>query len=720
MEKLKKQNLKTRLLVGMLIIIVASSLITNAVVGIKMLSTHKYIVASDEKLAQTVKDTSTSYMQEEVTKNLLNTAMLNANEADSNFEQFKESVEMLRDDAEYLYLHQNEVGRVQVMPPNPANNGKLSLHITYSEEADPDSDAIKDEAGLLGNDGQTLLNIHAGNPSMAACYFATESGIFIEADYASAAKCDENGNPKNYEAKERPWYQGAVEAKDTIFTNIVRESTGKRIGMMCGSPIYYKNELKGVACAGIYLDDLKEMVESVDIGEGGIAIIINNNGQMVYSSESEGLLAITDDNANYDWRESENSDFASLISDGINGAVGNKTIMLDDASYCAAYAPIETLGWSFIVMLPEEEVFASTNALINILSGESEATELGVADSFKQLIFILGAVGIIMIVFSVLGSVLLATDIAHPIQLLTKKVSAIEGDNLEFEWDMDVGAETQQLAETFKALTSRMKGYIAEVTEATAEKERLGTELGIATRIQASMLPNTFPAFPEREEFDIFASMHPAKEVGGDFYDFFFIDQDHLALVIADVSDKGVPAAMFMMVSKTMIQNGALVGGTPGEVLTFVNDQIVAKNDASMFVTVWFAILTISTGEVIATNAGHEYPAIKKANGKYEYLKDKHGLPLGVMDGNQYIDYTFKLEPGDSIYVYTDGVTEAINTSEEFWGMDNLLDALNAEKYEDPVETISGVVCILNEYVGEAAQFDDITQLCILYKGTEK
>jgi len=717
MEILKTKNLKIKLLIGMLIIIVANALITNAVIGIKMFRTYKYIVESDEKLGQTVADTSSTYMREEVNKNLLDTAQLNANEADSNFEQFKESVELLSADAQYLYAHQDEVGRVQIAPPNIANDGRLSLHITYSEKTDSTSAAIIDEAGLLGNEGQTLLNIHAGNPSMAACYLATESGIFIEADYAAAAKCDENGNPKNYEAKSRPWYQGTAETGKTFFTNIVRESTGKRVGLMCGSPIYYNNELKGVACAGIYLDDLKQMVETVDIGEGGIAIIFNNNGQMVYTSEKEGLFAVTDENAEYDWRNSENEELAGLVEYGIRGTAGNKIIELDDGTYCAACAPIKTLGWSFVVMLPEEKVYATTNKLISLLADEADETELGVADSFKKLIFILGFVGFVMIGLSILGAVVLATDIARPIQLLTKKVSAIEGDSLDFEWDMNVGAETQMLAESFKALTDRMKGYITEVTEVTAERERIGTELGIATKIQTAMLPNTFPAFPDRKEFDVYASMHPAKEVGGDFYDFFFIDSDHLALLIADVSDKGVPAAMFMMVSKTMIQNRTLVGGTPGEILTAVNNQIVAKNEASMFVTVWFAILTISTGQVIATNAGHEYPAIKRVGDQYEYYKDKHSLPLGVIEDNEYKDYTFKLEPGDSIYVYTDGVTEAINIKEEFWGMDNLLDALNKKDYSNPTETINGVLEILNEYVGEAAQFDDITQLCLLYTG---
>ena len=203
------------------------------------------------------------------------------------------------------------------------------------------------------------------------------------------------------------------------------------------------------------------------------------------------------------------------------------------------------------------------------------------------------------------------------------------------------------------------------------------TELNLATDIQASMLPSLFPAFPDRKEFDLHASMDPAKEVGGDFYDFFMIDDDHLGLVIADVSGKGVPAALFMMSSKILIADHALMGGTPSEILTRVNTQIYGNNKTHMFVTVWLGILEISTGKLTTSNAGHEYPMIH-VDGRYELLKDKHGIAIGALRKAKYVDHELTLKKGDSIFVYTDGVAEATDSKNELFGTDRTLEALNA------------------------------------------
>ena len=363
----------------------------------------------------------------------------------------------------------------------------------------------------------------------------------------------------------------------------------------------------------------------------------------------------------------------------------------------------------------------SSGKVVSIICVEKTMSVL--QDARNEYVFhVMMSSAIVLVIAVLISFLLLRMYIISPIEEVTLEAERFANDHTEGNElkALSSNNEIGLLAHSIRKMESDILQYIDNITNITAEKERIGAELGVATKIQDAMLPNTFPPYPERNEFDIFGSMHAAKEVGGDFYDFFFVDPDHFALVIADVSGKGVPAAMFMMLAKTMIQNRALVGGTPSEVLEFVNNQIVAKNDASMFVTVWFAILTVSTGDVIATNAGHEYPAIRKANGKYEYLKDKHGIPVGVIEERKYEDYTFKLEPGDSIFVYTDGVTEATNTEAEFWGMDNLLDALNRQDYETPKDTALGVTKILDEFVGEAAQFDDITQLCLLYNGDNK
>ena len=252
------------------------------------------------------------------------------------------------------------------------------------------------------------------------------------------------------------------------------------------------------------------------------------------------------------------------------------------------------------------------------------------------------------------------------------------------------------------------------------ETSRLDTELSMATRIQADMLPNIFPAFPEREEFDVHASMTPAKEVGGDFYDFFLIDHDHLGLAVADVSGKGVPAALFMMISKILVQNYALTGRTPKEVLESVNDQICKNNREEMFVTVWFGILDLKSGKLTAANAGHEYPAVKETSGRFELIKDKHGFVIGGMEGMKYSEYELTLEPGSKIFLYTDGVAEATNADDELFGTDRMVEALRSAENGSPEEVVAAVHDAVNAFVADAPQFDDLTMLCLQYDGMKQ
>ena len=242
-------------------------------------------------------------------------------------------------------------------------------------------------------------------------------------------------------------------------------------------------------------------------------------------------------------------------------------------------------------------------------------------------------------------------------------------------------------------------------------------ELETATQIQNGMVPSIFPAYPERNEFDIYASMDTAKEVGGDFYDFFLIDDDHLGVVMADVSGKGVPAALFMMASKILINDRTLMGGTPAEILQFVNHQICSNNQAEMFVTVWLGILEISTGKVIAANAGHEYPAIKRPGGRFALLKDKHGFVIGGMDGVKYSEYELMIEPGAKLFLYTDGIPEATDAADAMFGTGQMLDALNKEPDAAPQQILDNIRDAVDRFVGEAEQFDDLTMLCIEYKG---
>ena len=278
------------------------------------------------------------------------------------------------------------------------------------------------------------------------------------------------------------------------------------------------------------------------------------------------------------------------------------------------------------------------------------------------------------------------------------------------------GDEIQALSEAIKTMELEINEYIQDLTTVTAEKERIGAELNVATQIQADMLPRIFPAFPEREEFDVYATMNPAKEVGGDFYDFFLVDDDHLAVVIADVSGKGVPAALFMVIAKTLIKNHAQNQEAPGTVFTQTNEQLCEGNDAGLFVTAWMGVLEISTGKFVYVNAGHNPPLLKRAGGQFEWLKSRPGFVLAGMEGVRYRENTLQLEPGDRLYLYTDGVTEATNSHEELFGDERLQNALN-EYMDLPVEQFLPKIkeCI-DAFVGDADQFDDITMLALDYQ----
>lgn len=279
--------------------------------------------------------------------------------------------------------------------------------------------------------------------------------------------------------------------------------------------------------------------------------------------------------------------------------------------------------------------------------------------------------------------------------------------------------EIESLSNALVQMASETKGYMSKLLAETAEKERISADLNAAANIQASMLPHIMHVSPERNDFELFASMNPAKEVGGDFYDFFFIDKTHLALVIADVSGKGIPAALFMVISKTVIKNRAVSGGnlSPAKILEESNNQLCEGNDAGLFVTVWLGILDLETGIITASNAGHEFPVVRQPGGKFELFQDKHGFVLAGLENSKYTDYQIKLEPGATIFVYTDGVPEATNANEELFELERLEQALNINPNASPKDLLPIVRGEVDKFVGDAPQFDDLTMLSLKYIG---
>ena len=328
------------------------------------------------------------------------------------------------------------------------------------------------------------------------------------------------------------------------------------------------------------------------------------------------------------------------------------------------------------------------------------------------LVVFIVAVGMIA-AFSITGRII------DPLNTITRRVASLGVRNRQFKME-DVyrtGDEIEVLAESFAKQSALNMLYIDQIRHVTAEKERISAELDMASKIQASQLPRLFPAFPNRREFSLFASMTPAKEVGGDFYDFFMVGTDHIALVMADVSGKGVPAALLMMVARVLIKSSLQNGKSPAEALESVNKQICESNDAGFFVTIWVAVLEISTGKGVASNAGHEHPVLRRAGGSYELVIYRHSMPVGTMEGIRFEQHEFHLNPGDSIFVYTDGVAEATNGDDELYGTERMLSALNSEPDAQPEQVLGNVMNDITGFVDGAEQFDDITMLCFRYMG---
>ena len=331
---------------------------------------------------------------------------------------------------------------------------------------------------------------------------------------------------------------------------------------------------------------------------------------------------------------------------------------------------------------------------------------------------------IILVVLVVVGqSLFLHRTLLQPLKQISDEAIRFSKEGVKPEKKLRDTIRNQDeighLAGSIDRMEEQIQNYVESITQITAEKERINTELTLATKIQADMLPHVFPAFPERKEFELFANMDPAKEVGGDFFDFFLVDDDHLCITIADVSGKGIPAALFMMASKILLKNNAMTGKGPAEILTDVNAAICANNREQMFVTIWLGILEISTGRLTAANAGHEYPVLMRAGKDFELYRDKHGFVIGGMEGAEYSQYELQLNPGDKLFLYTDGVTEATDANKELFGSGRMIAVLNERKDTSPTQMLEGVRRAVDDFVKEAEQFDDLTMLCLAYKGPD-
>ena len=490
------------------------------------------------------------------------------------------------------------------------------------------------------------------------------------------------------------WYQiprelGKLEWSEPYFD----EGAGNILKSTCSVPFYQDaasgKQLKGIVISDISLDSLTQLVSSIKILKTGYAALLSRNGMILAHPLKDAIMNETFFSIAEGRNDPSLRELGKKMVRGETGFVHYQSLV--GFSSWMYYAPIPSTGWTLAVVFPEEELLENVRKM-------------------SMTMMMMGFAGILLLTLAV---IYIARTIIKPLRLLTGATGEIAIGNFDVELPATrSNDEVGVLTHNFQLMKESLKDYIRNLTETTAAKERIQSELKVATNIQASLLPRIFPPFPDHTEFDIYATMVPAKEVGGDFYDFFFIDTNNLCFLIADVSDKGVPAALYMMVAKTLLKTEGQRLGEPDKILSSVNNILALDNESCMFTTVFCAILNITTGEVRFANAGHNPPLIIDSHG-VRYLTPKSGLMLGALPGTVFETERITLEQDDTLFLYTDGVTEAKNPDDVLYGEERMLKALQGAPQGDLAKMIHFISSEVAQHVNGAPQSDDITMLAI-------
>jgi len=570
-------------------------------------------------------------------------------------------------------------------------------------------------AGTLGEEGrdrkvllrriQALLN---ANPEVFGSAVAFEPYAFDrKALYFAPYYCREGTSlkltyigSKTYQYFYWDWYQIPRELDRPVWSEPYFDEGAGNIIMSTYSVPFYRTQdgtrrFWGVVTADISLNWLVEMISKITPYQSGYAFLISQSGVFVTHPDKnvimrESIFSVAEATGDQKLREIGRAMIKGRAGfTALNSAFfGKKTWMY--------YAPLPSTGWSIGVVFPEEALFAGIGEL-------------------SRVVLIIGTTGFV-ILFGII--ILISGTITRPLRILTGKAAEIARGNLDVQMgEIQSRDEVGELSRSFDDMKSALKEYIANLAETTAAKERYESELKIAKTIQMSFLPKHFPPFPQNVEFDIYATLESAKEVGGDLYDFFLLDADHLFFSIGDVSGKGVPAALFMAAAKTLMKGTASRETTPSDVLAQVNRELCLENESMMFVTVFCGILNFRTGELLYSNAGHNPPLFLRRGQPPEWLPLPDGFFLGTMEEAVYETRQLLLAPGDTLLLYTDGVTEAMDAAKGFYGEERLIHLAAEGSLKPPEELVREVLGSVRAFAGSEPQSDDITLLALTFRG---
>lgn len=706
-------------IVSLVIVILLIMIIFMQMVSVYRTRYLSNIVSSTREEQQSaIGEVSTGTIHDVLESSMTKSNNLQAFIADDMFSEIETDVMTLQALAEGYFSHKGAYESVPFYPPDPALDGTVTAQALWDETVDDYTQSEYLEVAIQMSNTMIAMCNNAGY--MDNCYIGFEDGTTLCIDALSANKYDGDGNLIPFPARERSWYQDALSVNDVCFSGVIYDTFSGKSCVTCSAPVYVNGELIGVVGIDLFLDELEAYVEQ-STQNGGFICIVNDEGQVIFAPEGNGLFEVMSEDVAEDLRLSDNTELSSFIMESLYYSTGLHEVTINGEDYYMVGSPIETVGWAAISVIGKDFTETPTYMMLEEYDRINDEARANYKVAQTRLMILTVIMVLLILVAGIIAVLIMSDKIVKPIESMTQDIieGATTGKMFEMKSIYNTNDEIEVLAESFDDLSKKTKSYITEITEITKQKERMSAELTLAAQIQETMLPHKFPPFPERHEFDIYAIMDPAREVGGDFYDFFMIDDDHIGLVIADVAGKGIPAALYMMISKTILQSCAMLGVSVSEVMTRTNNALCYDDDMDMFVTVWLGVLQISTGKLIASNAGHEYPIIKRADGKFEVYKDKHSLAIGAMRGTPFNSYEIDLNKGDTLFLYTDGVPEATDANEKMFGDERLIDTLNSGPKIDPKLILENVKRAVGEFVQDAEQFDDLTMLAFEYHGPD-
>ena len=566
-------------------------------------------------------------------------------------------------------------------------------------------DSVGDELSSLSAMNDVLIPVLSSDPRITQIYLGTGSGILYLHPWMT-------GISSSYDPRTRDWFTRALQSGNVTWSDPYVDASGKGLMITCSRQVPGDSDGRTwVVASDVTLSTVNSQIIGTQVGSNGYAFLLDKQGNVVArpgitagengwdeSFETENLLS------------SNNSALVAVARDMVAGKTGTARVSFADGEKYIAYAPLKSVNWSVGIVVPVDDVIApaqQTRAQIVNATGETSTLlqqKMDLARNVFVVLFIL-----LFIMVTVL-SVLFAQLITRPVAELRKGSKAIGTGDLEYRVKIETGDEFEDLARSFNTMAADLKAHIDELQRTTAEKERYAKELEIAKGIQQSFLPDEAPKI---EGIELVAKNIPALEVGGDFYDFIPLAQDRWGLVIADVSGKGVPAALFMALSRTLIRASTLANADPATAIGHANQLICEDSKTSMFVTLFYAILDSRAMTLNYVNAGHNPPLLLKGTAADVVLLKAKGIALGVTDEVSLQSVRVDLRPGDVLVLYTDGVTEAINDQEEEFGEERLVKVITENRGESAATILDRILAAITAFAGDRPQHDDITLLIL-------